>query len=42
MCLTIGATILESTIEIQLVLSSQLTVGEPFWSAKAPCISGYP
>ena len=35
MCLTIGVTILASTTEIQLVLSSQCTLGAPVWSAKA-------
>ena len=35
MCLTIGVTLLASTTEIQLVLSSQFTVGAPVWSAKA-------
>ena len=35
MCLTLGVTILTSTTEIQLVLSSQCTVGSPVWSAKA-------
>ena len=35
MCLTIGVTILASTSEIQLVLSSQYTIGYPVWSAKA-------
>ena len=34
-CLTIGLTILASTKDIQLVLSSQCTVGEPVWSYKA-------
>ena len=34
MCLTLGVTILASTIGIQLVLSSQFTVGVPVWSAK--------
>ena len=32
---TIGVTLLCSTTEIQLVLSSQCSVGEPVWSAKA-------
>ena len=36
MCLTLGVTILDSTTEIQLVLSSQCTVGSPVWNAKAP------
>ena len=35
MCLTLGVTILTSTPEIQLVLSSKFTVGVPVWSAKA-------
>ena len=35
MCLTLGVTILVSTTEIQLVLSSQCTVGVPVWRAKA-------
>ena len=35
MCLTLGVTILASTIEIQLVLSLQCTLGSPVWSAKA-------
>ena len=32
MCLTLGVTILASTIEIKLVLSSQCTVVAPVWS----------
>ena len=36
MCLTLGVTILDSTIEIQLVLSYQCTVGAPVWSVKFP------
>ena len=35
MCLTLGVTLLASTIEIQLVLSSQCTVGAHVWSTKA-------
>ena len=35
MCLTLGVTHLASTTEIQLVLSSQFTVGAPVWSAKS-------
>ena len=35
MCLTIGVMFLASTTEIQIVLSSQSTVGEPVWIAKA-------
>ena len=35
MCLTLGVTILASTIEIQLLLSSQCTVGALVWIAKA-------
>ena len=35
MCLTLGVTILDSKIEIQLVLSSQCTVGALVWRAKA-------
>ena len=34
-CLNLGVTILVSTTEIQLVLSSQCTVGAPVYSAKA-------
>ena len=34
MCLTLGVTILDSTTEIQLVLSSQCTVCAPLCSAK--------
>ena len=34
MCLILGVTLLASTIEIKLVLSSQFTVGAPVWSAK--------
>ena len=34
-CLTIGVTILASTTEMQLVLSSKCNVGAPVWSAKA-------
>ena len=34
MSLTLGATLLDSTTEIQLVLSSYFTVGAPVWSAK--------
>ena len=33
--LTLGVTILASITEIQVVLSSELTVGAPVWSAKA-------
>ena len=35
MSLTLGVTLLDSTIEIQLVLSLQCTVGAPVFSAKA-------
>ena len=35
MCLTIGVTLLDSTIEKQLVLYSQFTVVAPMWSDKA-------
>ena len=35
MCLTLIVSILASTIEMQLLLSSQCTVGEPVWSAKS-------
>ena len=35
MCLTLGVTILSSTTETKLVLSSQCTVGAPVWSAKS-------
>ena len=35
MCLTLGVTISASTPEIQLVLSSQCTIGAPVWSYKA-------
>ena len=35
MCLTLGVTLLDSTTEIQLVLSYHFTVGAPVWSAKA-------
>ena len=35
MCLTIVVTLLDSTIEIKLVLYSHYTVGAPVWSAKA-------
>ena len=31
MYLTIGVTVLDQTTEIQLVLSSQCTVGTPLW-----------
>ena len=34
MCLNLGVTILASTIQIQLVLSYQCTVGAPVWSAR--------
>ena len=34
MCLTIVVTLLDSTIDIQLVLSYHFTVGAPVWSAK--------
>ena len=34
MCLTLGVTILDSTTEIQLVLSYQCTVSAPVLSAK--------
>ena len=33
-CLTLGVTILDSTTEMQLVLSSLCNVGAPVWSAK--------
>ena len=39
-CFTRGVTLLDSKTEIQLVLSSQFTVGTPVYSDKAPCISG--
>ena len=35
MCLTLGVTILASTIEIQILLSSQFTFGAPVCSAKS-------
>ena len=35
MCLTLGETILASTTDIQIVLSSKCNVGSPVWSAKA-------
>ena len=35
MCLTLGVTILASTTEINLVLSSQFIVGAPLYSSKA-------
>ena len=35
MCLTLGVTLLASTKEIKLVLSSQCSVGAPVWSAIA-------
>ena len=35
MCLNIGVTILASTKEIQLVLSSQCTIGAAVWGDKA-------
>ena len=35
MCLTLGLTLLASTTEMQILLSSQCTVGAPVWSAKA-------
>ena len=35
MCLTLGVTLLASTIEIKLVLSYECTVGLLVWSAKA-------
>ena len=35
MCLTLGVSILASTTEIQILLSSQCTVHESVWSAKA-------
>ena len=35
MCLALGVTILASTTEIKLVLSSQCTVGEPVWNDRA-------
>ena len=35
MCLTLGVTILASTIEIQILLSSQFTFGTPVCSARA-------
>ena len=35
MCLTLGVTLLALTTEMQLVLSSQCTVGAPVWSATA-------
>ena len=31
MCLTLGVTLLDLTIEIQLLLSYQFTVGAPVW-----------
>ena len=34
-CLTLGITVLDSTIEIQLVFPTQCTVGAPLLSAKA-------
>ena len=34
MCLNLGVTVLASTTEIQLVLSSQCTICSPKWSAK--------
>ena len=34
MCLNLGVTILTSTIEILIVLSSQCTFGAPVWSVK--------
>ena len=34
MCLTTGVTILSSTIELELVLSSQCTVAVTVWSSK--------
>ena len=34
MCLTIGVTILDSTTEIQRMLSFQCNVGTPVWIAK--------
>ena len=35
MCLTPGVNILDSTIEVNIVLSYQCTVGSPVWSAEA-------
>ena len=35
MCLTMGVALLASTTDIQLVFSSQYTVGAPGWIAKA-------
>ena len=35
MCLTLGVTLLYSTIDIKMLLSSQITVGAPVWSARA-------
>ena len=40
MCLTLGVTILYSTTEIQLVLSSQCYVGAPVWGDKASMYLG--
>ena len=34
MCLTIGVTLLDSTIETQLVLYSQFIIGAPVWNDK--------
>ena len=34
MCLTTGVTISDSTTEIQILLSSQYTIGASEWSAK--------
>ena len=34
MCLILGVTLLASTIEIKIVLSSQCYVGAPVWSDK--------
>ena len=34
MCLNLGVTILASTLEIQIVLYSQCTVGAPVWSVR--------
>ena len=35
MCLTLGVTILASTTEIQIMVSSQSTIGVLVWSANA-------
>ena len=36
MCLTLGVTLLSSTIDMKPVLYSQCTVGSPVWSSNAP------